>query len=74
MDIILFLIGGFMGGFIFAWIDDVLHKTCGVIDVDHNTEQCKVRITSNEISNRKNKKVSFKVNHDAKISREEQML
>ena len=74
MEFIFFAVGGFLGGFIWAAIKDWLHETVGVIEVDHQTEQCKIRITSNDLSNRKIKKAVFKVNHDAKISREEHGL
>ena len=49
-------------------------EACGIIDVDHTYEQCKVRLTSRELLNRKKKKVIFMINHDAKFSREEQIL
>ena len=74
MEFIFFTVGGFIGGFIFAAIKDWLHGTVGIIEVDHNTEQCKIRMTSNDLTNRKIKKAIFKVSHDARISREEHGL
>ena len=74
MNFVGFTIGGLLGGFISAAIFDIRHKTHGVIEVDHDTGQCKVRITSAELSDYKTKKAIFKVTHDAKISREEQVL
>ena len=70
----IFLAGGVVIGSIITAIIKDRNKICGVIDVDHHTEQCKVRITSDDLSNRKTKKAVFKINHDAKISREEQIL
>lgn len=67
-------IGGFIAGFVYTFIYDITHKTCGIIHIDHDTEQLLVQITSDELSNRKVKKVVFTVNHDAEISREEQIL
>lgn len=74
MSLILAGIGGFVAGFVYAFIYDITHKTCGIIEVDHSTEQCKVHITSGELTNRKVKKAVFVINHDANISREEQIL
>ena len=71
---ILTLIGGAVGGILIGLIIEKHSKICGVIDVDHRTEMCKVRITSADLSNRKSKTAVFKINHDAIISREEQTL
>lgn len=49
-------------------------KVHGVIEVDHETEQCKFIITSSELANRNTKTAVFVVTHDANISREEQGL
>ncbi len=70
----IFLAGGVIGGFILSKLIRRHSKICGVIDVDHRTEMCKVRITSADLSNRKSKTAVFKINHDAIISREEQTL
>lgn len=74
MGIVFYLIGGFIGGFSFAMMYDMLHKTYGVIEVDHKTNSCRVRMTSNDLSNRKNKKAVFKIDHDVIFSRDEQSL
>ena len=49
-------------------------KIYGVIEVDHRTQQCRFRITSDELSNRKNTKAIFDIKHDVIISQEEQGL
>ena len=74
MELVLAVIGGAIGGIIYQIIRTNKHRICGFIDVDHTNGMCKVRITSDELDNRKVKKVVFNVNHDAKISREEQSL
>ena len=78
MEVALFIAGGAaIGAVIGSVIEKLMKKhtkTHGVIDVDHNTEQCKIRITSAELSDRRTKKAIFTINHDAKISREEQVL
>lgn len=71
---LLYLAGGVFIGAAFCAFLENRTKSHGVIEVDHNTEQCKVCMTSVDLSNRKTKKVLFKVNHDANISREEQVL
>ena len=73
MDLI-FITGGVLVGVIVGRLIEKRSKTHGVIDVDHSTGMCKVRITSEELSNHKTKKAIFIVNHDAEISREEQIL
>lgn len=74
MEFALLTLGGVLLGVFAEKIYENHMKTHGVIEVDHDTEQCKIHITSDELSNRKTKKVIFIVNHDAKISREEQIL
>ena len=70
----IFLAGGVVIGSVITAIIKDRNKICGVIDVDHNNVMCKIRITSDELSNRRTKRAVFKINHDAKISREEQIL
>lgn len=71
---ILALVGGAVGGVLIGFIIEKHSKICGVIDVDHRTGMCQVRITSADLSNRKSKTAVFKINHDSVISREEQTL
>ena len=78
MGFALYIAGGAVLGAIIGSILEKIFmkntKTHGVIEVDHNTEMCKVRITSSDLSDRKTKKAIFVVNHDVKISRDEQSL
>ena len=73
MEILLF-IGGMLLGIIIMKIHSARERIHGVIEVDHKTEQCKILITSDELSNRKKKIAAFVIKHDAKISREKQSL
>ena len=74
MEFIFAGIGGFVGGFLFALLYDLTHKTTGVIDVDHYDNSCRVRMTSDDLTNRSVTKAIFKINHDARFSRDEQGL
>ena len=73
MEIIFLLGGAFLGATVYYAIENRT-KIHGIIDVDHNTQQCKVNIISSELSDRRTKTVVFMVNHDAVISRDEQGL
>ena len=70
----IFLVGGVLAGSILTNLLGRRNKICGIIDVDRHNNLCKIHITSDELSNIKNKKVIFTINHDAIISREEQTL
>lgn len=70
----LYFIGGVLLGIVFMKIHSARERIYGVIEVDHETEQCKVCITSEELSDPKKKIASFVIKHDAKISREKQSL
>ena len=70
----IFFTGGIIIGAIITKAIEQRVKIHGVIDVDHETEQCKFHITSSELSNPKSKIAVFMINHNAKISREEQGL
>ena len=70
----IFLAIGFALGCIVTLLINSRCKIYGVIEVDHNTEQCRFRITSDELSDRRSKKAVFVINHDVEISREEQGL
>lgn len=74
MSYIFVAIGGAGIGILLIMLLAIKDKTHGIIEVDHDTGQCKVRITSAELADFKTKKAVFKVKHDAKISREEQIL
>ena len=66
----IFFIGGLLLGILIMKKISKRERIHGVIDVDHNTEQCIFHITSNEMSDRKKKIVVFYINHDANISQE----
>ena len=66
----LFFVGGLLIGILAMKFVQKRERIHGVIDVDHNTEQCTFHITSMEMSDRKKKVVVFYINHDAKISQE----
>ena len=66
----IFFIGGLLLGIIIMKIVRDKERIHGIVDVDHNTEQCIFHISSGEMSNRKKKIVKFYINHDANISQE----
>ncbi len=70
----LYFIGGLIVGILIMTIINIRKTIYGIIDVDTKTGMCGVRISSSELANPKYKKVMFKINHDADISREEQSL
>ena len=69
---ILYVIVGIIVGIAIHKVFDIFTSIVGLIEVDHNTGLCNIRITSDELSDVKNKKAIFKLNHNAIISREEQ--
>ena len=74
MEILFYITLGTIIGAILEAVISCKDKIYGFIDVDQHTGMCKIRISSEEIANRKNKKAIFIINHDANISREEQSL
>ena len=73
MEILLF-VGGVISGIIFALIYKSRERIHGIVHIDHETEQCIFSLTSTQLSDRKKKIAVFLINHDAKISRDEQGL
>lgn len=71
---LLFFIGGVVLGIVIMLIHRSRERIHGIVHIDHNTEQCIFSITSDQLSNRKNKIAVFMINHNADISREEQGL
>lgn len=71
---IIFLIIGFALGCITVLLIKSRCKIYGVIEVDHNTRQCRFRITSDELSDRRNTKAVFDIKHDVMVSQKEQGL
>ena len=74
MEILFYITLGTIIGAILEAVIDCKEKIYGFIDVDQHTGMCKIRISSEEIANRKNKKAIFIINHDANISRDKQSL
>lgn len=70
----LFLLGGLAIGIILTNIYRTKERIHGIVHVDHETEQCIFSLISDQLSNRKKKIAVFVINHEAKISREEQGL
>lgn len=67
----------FIGGVIVGVLITIIFsgsKTYGVIAVDHEVKACKLFVTSQDLLERKNKRAVFKIDHEAKFSREEQSL
>ena len=73
MSILIFVLG-FVLGVIIMLIHRSNERIHGVVDIDHNTKQCKFHITSAELSDSSKKIAVFVINHNAEISREEQGL
>lgn len=73
MVLVIFMIG-FVVGVSFTMIFRKKDKIYGVIEVDHDSEMVKFHISSTELGDYKTKKATFKVSHDATISREKQGL
>lgn len=75
--LIIWVLGAFLS-FIFGCIFQIIWKLryhgYGYIDIDPRTEQCRIHLNSNDLENKSIKKVILKVNHDAVITREEQVL
>ena len=70
----IFLAGGVVLGIILTLLYKSRERIHGVIHVDHKTEQCIFSLTSNDLSDRTKKIAVFVINHNAEISREEQVL
>ena len=70
----IFLLGGVILGVILTLICKSNERIHGVVHIDHDTEQCKFSITSDQLTKRDKKIAVFYINHNAKISREEQVL
>lgn len=71
---LLYFIGGVVLGVIIMLIHRSRERIHGIVHVDHDTEQCIFSLTSDQLSDRKKKIAVFVINHDAKISRDEQSL
>ncbi len=69
---------GILVGIVLSIIYCIINNICiipgGIIEVDVQSNLCKIHVTSEKLSNFKTKKVIFKVVHDVDLSREEQIL
>lgn len=74
MKILIIYLLAMIGGFIIGFVINNSKKIHGIIDVDHKNQACSIRVTSEDLINRKNKKAVFLINHEATLSREEQIL
>ena len=70
----LIFIGGVIIGFIFSRILSKRERIHGVIHIDHNTDQCVINLTSEQLKDHKKKIAALYIDHNADISREEQGL
>lgn len=70
----LYFTGGVIVGTIITIIFKARTRIYGVIRVDHNIEACFIELTSTDLSNRKIKKAIFDIDHNANLSRKEQLL
>lgn len=75
MSKIMFIMVMYIIGFILGYIYARKRTEChGVIEVDHTTGLCKVRVKHDSLADRKVKKATFVVDHDASISQDNQGL
>lgn len=70
----IFFLGGVIVGISFGIPIGKPKKVQGIIDVDHDTNMCRVTIDHNELDRRNLTKAIVYINHHATISREEQTL
>lgn len=73
MEFVIFM-GGVVIGIIAMYVYTRKERIHGIIHLDHETKQCLINITSDELSNPKKKIAVFVIDHKAEISREEQTL
>ena len=73
MEFVIFIVG-LLIGIGFMWFKQNNEKIHGIVHVDHESESCAFSITSGQLADRSKKIAVFVINHDAKLSREEQAL
>lgn len=71
---ILGILFSFLLGCIFQILWSLRYYGYGNIDVDPQTQQCRVHLNPNDLGNPKIKKVILRVNHNISITREEHTL
>lgn len=69
-----FLLIGFTIGIIFCSLRKRRYEVHGQVDIDRVTGLCRFRITSDKLADPNKKYAIFKIDHDAEISRDEQLL
>lgn len=74
MQILLFSLGGILIGMCLSMAIHIKHSTYGFIHIDHDTEQLTVELTSDDLKDKHTKYAVLKVDHEAKISRDEHVL
>lgn len=70
----IFLLIGFLTGVVAFSIIKRKNEIHGNIDIDNVTGLCRFKITSNKLADPHKKYAIFKINHNAEISRDEQLL
>ena len=71
---LIFFLAGILLGVLCTIVYKSRERIHGIVHIDHDTEQCTFSLTSDQLSNHKHKIAVFYINHNAKISREEQSL
>lgn len=71
---ILGIVLSFIFGCVFQIIYSLRYYGYGNIDVDSETQQCRVHLNPADLGNSKIKKVILRVNHNVSITREEHTL
>ena len=70
----IFFLGGALVGMSFGMDFKMRKHHGGIIDIDHDNNTYKIRMISKKLVDEKINKAEFYINHDATISREEQVL
>lgn len=63
---IIFVLGGILIGIILSYIF-YNKKSDGIIEIDHMTKLCRIKICSKDLENPRSKKAIFVIDHTAKI-------
>lgn len=71
IEYIITLCIGILFGVIFKSAMENKEKVTGVVQIDHNSGLCRFKITNEELSNPKCKKVQFIVDHNATITEDD---
>lgn len=74
MEFIFFLGGVIVGVSLSICIKVTCKHHGGIIDIDHDNNNYKIRMISKKVVDERINRAEFYINHDATISREEQIL